>query len=604
MAKGSVFIRDRLERFRNSRTITTRLVASSADRQNEDAVIKSLGHYSLLTAALSFVFCTVSMADQDLVLERLVEGEAAAGSSRAFTVNLQAGDLIAGTIELVRGSDLALNVFDPAGVRIKSENLYAAFSTGQPIPFGFAAQVSGTYRLQISGLPVAKESTAGAFVMRTDPAVPPSVRMRGVHAHPTIRYISPRIEQLRTELEARPDALARFWADARAGGGPLVEPFGGGVVGPVRAKATLGQTEDSVLVTFLWKETFETHNVRVSWPQPRPDDFFLTRLPGTDIWYKTILVRRGSRFQYSLMPNARPEDERFVAQRDPLNPRLAWDDEDDASLLELSGAPDESWFRKTPTARGVLSEARVIQPNLPDRGSEGLKGPVGRTVRIYTPPGYSASGGPYPVLVLFHATYLLDFEAVPSLNNLISAGRIRPVIVCFFPDVRPIDVGPNATPAFGEALARDFIPSLRQTYPISRNPRDIIIGGFSAGATGAARIAFAYPDVFGNVLSQSAALRGEANPTILAYRDADRRPIRFYMDVGLYENIPAELPVNELALTEGSSTIANRHFRDVLKAKGYEVIYSETGGNHDAVHFRATFPEGLLALLEPGAAQR
>lgn len=130
-------------------------------------------------------------------------------------------------------------------------------------------------------------------------------------------------------------------------------------------------------------------------------------------------------------------------------------------------------------------------------------------------------------------------------------------------------------------MARELLPWLRASYPISMDPKDVIIGGASAGGAGAARIAFQYPGTFGNVLSQSGAFgsaaRLDTNPTIVAYRDADRLPIRFYLDVGLYENAFEELPINEQALSEGL-TNGNRHFRDVLMAKGYEVTYRETGG--------------------------
>jgi hypothetical protein len=46
-------------------------------------------------------------------------------------------------------------------------------------------------------------------------------------------------------------------------------------------------------------------------------------------------------------------------------------------------------------------------------------------------------------------------------------------------------------------------------------------------------------------------------------------------------------------------TVGNRHFRDVLIAKGYDVTYRETGGAHNNLHFRAMLADALLTLL-PG----
>ena len=111
------------------------------------------------------------------------------------------------------------------------------------------------------------------------------------------------------------------------------------------------------------------------------------------------------------------------------------------------------------------------------------------------------------------------------------------------------------------------------------------------------------PDVFGNVLSQSGSFRGplpgaeEPNSTAQAYLAAPRKPIRFYLDAGLYDNVPgANLPLHDLVLDE-TNLMGNRHLRDVLRAKGYDVTYREVGGGHEWVHWRAMLADGLLTLL-------
>lgn len=85
----------------------------------------------------------------------------------------------------------------------------------------------------------------------------------------------------------------------------------------------------------------------------RADDYYMSRLPGTDVWHKTIQLRRGSRFQYWLSPNLRAGADRlFTDQPDPLNPRVFSEDPnagDLSSVLDTPGAPDESWVRRIPT---------------------------------------------------------------------------------------------------------------------------------------------------------------------------------------------------------------------------------------------------------------
>ncbi len=67
---------------------------------------------------------------------------------------------------------------------------------------------------------------------------------------------------------------------------------------------------------------------------------------------------------------------------------------------------------------------------------------------------------------------------------------------------------------------------------------------FSAGGRAAAQIALIHPDTFGNVLTQSGAFRessggDEPNASARAFLEAPRGSIRFYMEVGRYDDVPS-----------------------------------------------------------------
>jgi enterochelin esterase family protein len=148
---------------------------------------------------------------------------------------------------------------------------------------------------------------------------------------------------------------------------------------------------------------------------------------------------------------------------------------------------------------------------------------------------------------------------------------------------------------FADFVAGELVPWVRRRYNVTRSPRETIIGGLSLGGLAASFTAMRHPEVFGNVLSQSGAYQYRPdNPQGLIRRFAKsaRLPVRFYLEAGLME-------VNETP----SLLHSNRHLRDVLEAKGYEVTYSEFNGRHDSVCWRGSLSQGLLALTGRGRAR-
>jgi enterochelin esterase-like enzyme len=492
-------------------------------------------------------------------------------------VRAHAGDLV--TVTLIRPAAQAKNVTDESdGARVLADvydnvgkKLHTLSSRRR---VGFVAAASGTYRIEAS----ITGTHNGSHTLKLNPPIAPAIRMRGANAQPLETYRSERISRLAQDVEARvTGAVDQFWGEVLKAGGLMVEPVGANIQEP-------GRRPDDVLVTLFWRETYPTYNVAVWSDRPVGYDlYYMSHVPGTNVWYKTLRVYRGSRFEYMISPNDRVEDRQLTSQRDPLNPLAFF-----GSVLETPGAPDETWFRRTPPRRGVVEakrfESQVLKAGFPSW--------------IYTPPGYSAGSGPYPLVILFDGQGYADTIAAPTtLDNLIGERRIRPPVVCFLGNLRQMGGLAPHNEATSDAVATELLPWLRSMYAISSNPRDVVIGGYSAGGMKGSVIALKYPALFGNVLSQSGSFNAPGNTyeqgyTTRLFVQAQRVPVRFYLDVGLYE--PG---IGSGRAEEESLTVGNRHFRDVLQAKGYEVIYRETGGSHEALHWRATLAEGLLALL-------
>jgi hypothetical protein len=75
------------------------------------------------------------------------------------------------------------------------------------------------------------------------------------------------------------------------------------------------------------------------------------------------------------------------------------------------------------------------------------------------------------------------------------------------------------------------------------------------------------------------------------YAKHPKLPVRFFISIGLLES--------EQALRAGLPSMlhANRHFRDVLQAKDYTVVYQEINAGHDPLNWQTTLPDLLLALF-------
>jgi len=227
-----------------------------------------------------------------------------------------------------------------------------------------------------------------------------------------------------------------------------------------------------------------------------------------------------------------------------------------------------------------------------------------RSVWVYTPPGYSRSGTPTSLLVLLDGgTYLQHIPTPTILDNLLAEGRIPPLIAILVDslDGATRDVELPCHQPFVEFLTAELLPWAHAGYHVTADPAQTIIGGSSYGALAATFAAFIHPDRFGKVLAQSGSFwwrpPGDVEHEWLArqFVEHDPLPIELYLDVGRLE-ARARIRPNQL--------IANRHMRDILRAKGYRVHYAEHDGKHDYAAWRNSFANGLQALVSGSSGPR
>ena len=318
----------------------------------------------------------------------------------------------------------------------------------------------------------------------------------------------------------------------------------------------------------------------------------LTLLPGTNVWYKTYAMRNDMRFSYSLKPTPGDSHDAGV---DPLNPKtLPAGVNIGPSMVELPGAPQQ---------RGIVRGANVPAGKLTEEKIASKILNAERKAWIYAPAGYDARRTTaYPVLICFDGTLYGadDGIGVPAiLDNLIAAREIAPMIAVFIAQSpqpqRNIELSNNAP--FADFIAKELLPQMRKKWRITDNPAETVACGSSAGGLAALYLAFRHPDAVGNVLAQSAALwpgeqRDNPEHEWLArqFESSPKLQIRVVLQPGVLEIVQTPLA--------GPSILrANRHLRDVLTAKGYEVHYTEVAGGHEPLAWRGGIAPGLIQLL-------
>jgi len=403
---------------------------------------------------------------------------------------------------------------------------------------------------------------------------------------------SPRLQALRARIASGGrEAVKHFWDETEQSGTPLIEALPAGDPGSGR----------QLLVTFLWRGDDVRGVILLG---SLSNDAPLARLGATDVWYRSYKVRRDARFTYRLAPvrahisldvNDPHYDRQAVratAGIDPRNPhRHPPAGEALLSVIELPDAPPRTWSIRNPgTPAGRIGREESFR-------SAALGG--ARPVSVYIPPGYPAGGEPYPLLIVLDGTAYRDLIPLPViLDNLIAAGRIPPVVAVLAgrleAEERDTDLACNR--AFSRFLAEELLPWARRRYHGTAAPARITIAGSSLGGLAAACAAIEHPDRFGNVLAQSGSFswkpEAATRPEWVARRLAagPKLPLRFSLDIGLLETWPPP--------AGGPSLLAaSRQLRDVLRAKGYDVAYTEYAGGHGHANWQATLPEKLAALL-------
>lgn len=257
-------------------------------------------------------------------------------------------------------------------------------------------------------------------------------------------------------------------------------------------------------------------------------------------------------------------------------------------LLLVPGHPPKPW-EESGAPRG-----RVESHGYTTKIVKGLPGDQSEYV-VYTPPGYSAKGAPYPVLYLLHCwgdrpdSWDRFGQANVILDNLIAQKKARPMVV-----VMPLGYGEMSfadsylwsdhtavdrnLKLFERALLEEVMPRVEAGYNVRHDADGRAIMGASMGGLESLAIGLNHGDRFAWVGGESAALQGQDFAGLLtSFRPEDGTRRLIWMVWGRDDDL-AE---------------SNRRLAAWLRSRDAAVRADQTEGTHSYIVWR----EGLAQFV-------
>lgn len=244
------------------------------------------------------------------------------------------------------------------------------------------------------------------------------------------------------------------------------------------------------------------------------------------------------------------------------------------SVFEIRGPAIADQFYNAAVPHGLVSILEYPSASLG----------ITRRAHVYTPPGYEAGGKErYPVLYLVHGysdaddAWVQKGNANDILDNLIAAGRIKPMIVVMPHGHTPErdGVAGMENTDFGTDLHKDLIPYIDKHFRTLTGPKTRAMAGLSMGGAHTIQFGLPRPDLFGAIGIFSIGLFGEQEQK---YRDANADSLKarakaggpVYLAVGKEDFVINMVPP----------------LRRVMDESGIKYTYEETGGGHTWANWR------------------
>ena len=520
--------------------------------------MKSIFNRKVLTVFLLLLSCLDLFAIEPMTIKKNIK----ANDSVMIPLKLEAEEYIRGEYSL--STDIkSIYILDENKQIIR--NLYANKKLEDRVLFIFDKK--GTYYLKVTTL---SKNVNFRFIIQN------VVKKEEQVSSTAVNYLSPTLSKLNNKKD-----IEEFWEKMKKEGTPLIEK----------------KDENNYIVTYFFEGAKNNVKIRGTSESSLAT---MNRLKKSDLWYKSYILPKGSRFSYRFAPDI-PKvpgsvfDKKIAmlatAQADPYNKHPMeysknFDIYNKVSTFILPGQQYTDYSLYTPREKGTVTKYQLKSKILKNQ----------RAIDLYTPKGFDKNKS-YPIVFLFDGKDYQSRTNTPKiLDNLIELKKIPATIVVFIDNInlktRSLELPANEH--FADFMEKELLPWFKKNITTNVDPKWSILSGSSYGGLASTFIAFKKPQSFKKVLSLSGSFwwkpKGvnESEWLTKEFAKSEKKDIELILYVGIYEK-----GRNGMDLL-----LSNRHLRDILVAKNYKNKYKEFNGTHDSFSWQVTLADGLIELLK------
>ncbi len=232
-----------------------------------------------------------------------------------------------------------------------------------------------------------------------------------------------------------------------------------------------------------------------------------------------------------------------------------------------------------PVFSGTLSENLLIE-------SEALGYKL--QYRVYLPDGYESMTD-LPVLYITDGQWYISDGGVPRvLDELISSGKIEPVIAVFVDNRNPDNLKLNrrsrqffCNQGYADFFSSELVPAIDKQYPTKKDRTGRVILGMSFGGLNSACFGLQATGTFEGIAMQSPAMH-PVSDLFSRYEKSEDLKLNVFLSTG----------------SKNDNEERTRRFRSILKAKDFPMHYVEVPFGHEWANWGPLIDDVLLYFFE------